>query len=1018
MHEGPNSTRGPAPLPPPPARPQRPSLWSYWSFRSFVVLVLLALAAGAYKWKGRAAYRQYREAAVVTQAEKLLREKKYPDAIIAARRALQLNDSNVPATRIMAEIAELLGARDAILWRSRVALLEPDRVENLNRWAYTALRFNDLATARKALERLPDSARTSLQFHEIAGVLSFNDGRADEAEAHWQAALATSPQNESLQLNLAKAQLFATQSNKVQNAYATLEQMSAGGSQQVPALSVLLSDALRRENLPRARVLAAKLQSQPAAEFADLLVCLTVARLADPPAYPELLQRLQEKSRARPDTLAALIQWFNASLLAAQGLEWTAKLPAESTAPAAVGIARADALIAVKNWPALEKLAADAKWEDADFLRPAYQSYAVNEGAPQALNPRVKALWQDAVARARQRPERLELLANLAIKWGWRAESEEAWWLIANGNNGPQGALQVLYNYYGRSGNTAGLQRVLERMFALNPADLATKNNLTLVNLLLNLKPSLTHRLSQELHDHSPTNASFVSTHAFSLHRQQKNTEALALLEKLGDAQLAKPSLAAYYGTILAAEGRFDQARPYLNLAVTNKLLPEEIQLVKSSLTLANEFSAFADLYAKNPGDPLNTANYAYALHRQRKTTEGLALFAKLPAPASVLPAVALRHAALLTSAGQWETARVILARNPDTAALFNAAAQLFERDPQDPAVKLLAATLAAQTDARLAEGQLLAQQLFERDPANPASAATLAFALHRQGKSTDALALLAKFPEPQLRAPAVAPLYGVLLATAGQWDKAASYLSSARLDLLFSEERALVAGAETFASQFRQIQQAYERAPTNPTALAAYAFALHRQRKTTDALRLLENPSPAALADATLTATRAALLIGTGQWENARAALVQNGDTGRLLAAGRELLQADPNDTGAKYLAAALGLLVEAAPDNAARHAADLLLRDAQNPAIACVHAYSLHRQRRTIDGLRVLTKLGPKELGKPLSALYAAVLLAADGQMPNAKAYLELVNDPALLPEEIKLANETRALIRAAKF
>lgn len=1017
MLAGSNPTPGPAPLPAPAARPPKPSLWSYWTFRTLLALALLALAAGGYKWKGRAAIRHYREASVVAQAEKLLREKKYAAAIVAARRALQLNDGNVPATRVMAELAELLNARDAILWRSRVALLEPNRVENLHRWAYTALRFNDLATARKVLDRFPDAARNSLQFHEIAGVLSFNDGRVDEAEAHWQAALATAPENETLQLNLAKAQLFASQSNKVQQAYATLERMSEGGSQPVQALSVLVSDALRRDDLPRARTLAAKLQADPATEFPDLLLCLTVARLADPPAFPDLLQRLQEKSRERPDTLAAMIQWLVASQLAAPALEWTAKLPADLTAPAPVGLAIADALIAVKNWSALEKLTTDAKWEDWDFRRVAYQAYALNEGAPQALNPRVKALWQDAVARARQRPERLEVLANLAIKWGWRAESEEAWWLLANGNNSPQGALQVLHNYYGRSGNTAGLQRVLERMFALNPADLITKNNLTLVNLLLNLKPSLTHRLSQELYDQSPTNTSFLSTHAFSLHRQQKNPEALALLEKLGAAQLAKPSLAAYYGTILAAEGQFDQARPYLNLAVTNKLLPEEIQLVKSALTLANEFTAFAELHAKNPTDPLHTANYAYALHRQRKTTAGLSLFAKLPAQPSVPPAAALRHAVLLTSAGQWETARVILARNPDTAALFNAAAQLFERDPQDPAVKLLAATLAAQTDARLAEGQLLAQQLFEQDPTNPAHAATLAFALHRQGKSTDALTLLAKFPEPQLRAPAVAPLYGVLLATAGQWDKAASYLSGARLDLLLPEERALVAGAETFASQFRQIQQAYERAPTNPTALGAYTFALHRQRKTTAALRLLENPSPAALADATLTATRAALLVGNGQWENARAALVQNGDTARLLAAAQELLKADPNDAGAKHLAAALGLLVDPSPDNPARHAADLLLRDAQNPAFVCAYAYSLHRQRRTIEGLRALTKLPQKELGKPLLALYAAVLLAADGQFPNAKSYLDLVPDTALLPEEIKLANETRALLRAAK-
>ena len=996
--------------------PPKPSLWSYWTFRTIVVVVILGLGVGMYKWKVRALYRNWRETKVVAQAEALLKEKKYPDAIIAARRALQLNELNVPATRVMAEIAEMLGARDAVLWRSRVAMLEPGRVENLQRWAYTAIRFQDLAAARTAAERFPPEARHSLQFHEIAGVLSFADGRFDEAGAHWAAALAAAPQNESLQLNLAKAQLFATQSNQVQQAYATLDRMRAGGTQQVPALNVLLTDALRRQQLDRARAFAAQLQAHPAAEFSDLLLCLSVTRLTDPPGFPALLARLQEKSLENTTSLAAMIQWLNGNQLAAQAIAWATKLPADRTAPAPVGVALADAFIAVKDWPALETLATTAKWEELDFLRPAYQARALHEIQQLQLNPRVKALWQDAVARARTRPDRLEMLANLAIQWGWRRESEETWWVIANGTAGAQPALTVLYNFYSRSTNTPGMQRTLERMLELNPADVLTKNNLAVVNLLLNLKPSLTYRLGQEIYDHSPTNASFASTYAFSLHRQNKNAAALAVLGKLGESELSKPSIAAYYGTILAADGQFEKAKPYLTLAATAKLLPEELQMVNSALTQVNEFRTFEDLYARDPSNPVNAANYAYALHRQRKTTDGLAVLAKLPPAQSLVPAVAARYAALLTSAGQWETARTVLARNSSTAALAAAADQLFQRDPLDPAVKLVAATLGLLLDPKLTDAQLLAQQLFDNDPGNPAHATTLAFALHRQGKSADGLNLLAKLPEPQLRAPAVAPFYGVLLTAIGQLEKAAGFFTQIRLDLLLTEERALVASAETFAGNFRQLQQAYERAPADPAALSAYAFALHRQRKAADALRLLDAASPAALADARVTACRAALLVGDGQWEKARAAVLQNGDSPRLYAAAQALHQTDTTDPGVKYLLASLGLLLDPRLDDPVRHATDLVTRDHLQPAYACAYAYALHRQGRTIEGLRALNRAGEKELAKPLLAFYSALLLAGDGQLGKAKGYLELVPDSSLLPEERKLATDLRARIAAA--
>ena len=97
----------------------------------------------------------------------------------------------------------------------------------------------------------------------------------------------------------------------------------------------------------------------------------------------------------------------------------------------------------------------------------------------------------------------------------------------------------------GRGSDQAGVQRALERLHALNPADPVVKNNLAMVSLLLNLKTAAAHRLAQELYQQFPTNSSVASTYAFSLFRQQKIPQARQTLEQLGEPALAKPSIAA-----------------------------------------------------------------------------------------------------------------------------------------------------------------------------------------------------------------------------------------------------------------------------------------------------------------------------------------------------------------------------------------------------------------------------------------------------------------------------------------
>jgi len=129
-----------------------------------------------------------------------------------------------------------------------------------------------------------------------------------------------------------------------------------------------------------------------------------------------------------------------------------------------------------------------------------------------------------------------------------------------------------------------GRTRPLMQLYSLGmkraPTDLETKNNLAMTALLLGAVELKPYQLAREIYDKAPTNSSFVSTYAFSLHIQEKNAEALKVIEQLKPQDLEDPSISGYYGIILQAVGNREKAGKYLALSSKAKLLPEERKLI------------------------------------------------------------------------------------------------------------------------------------------------------------------------------------------------------------------------------------------------------------------------------------------------------------------------------------------------------------------------------------------------------------------------------------------------------
>ncbi len=96
-----------------------------------------------------------------------------------------------------------------------------------------------------------------------------------------------------------------------------------------------------------------------------------------------------------------------------------------------------------------------------------------------------------------------------------------------------------------------------------------------------------------------------------------------------------------------------------------------------------------------------------------------------------------------------------------------------------------------------------LATRLHVENPANAAFSSTYAFALFTEGRTSEALRQMDTLKEAQLRHPAIAAYYFVILVENGKMERAHSYLSAANKAQLLPEEQQLLTAATRKLLQF-----------------------------------------------------------------------------------------------------------------------------------------------------------------------------------------------------------------------
>lgn len=546
-----------------------------------IILGLCLLVAVC--WGGRWAYVRWQERKLMHQAHVAFDKGDMRWSSLAAQRAYYLDERSADACRTLADIAEKQGSDQAIEWRRRALAIEPASVPDRLALANTALRFSQPAIAGEALAAVPAAAQKNPDYQAAAAKVALTKNDLAAAGGHFREAATLAPNDPQRALELAEFQLRSDDEADRAAGHTTASRLKSEPKVRLDALHILLNNALRRHDDAESISLAKELDAAPEAPPADRLLALGILRQYNDPEFAGALDRFQTEAARSAVSAARLIGWMNGHGLALVAIDWTKRLPPEILQSLSVRLGLADSYVQLGDWKALRAMLQSGSWERVESLRLALSAKVDQESGNEDARDRD---WADAVVKAENDPQRLDMLQKLAFQWRWPEKGVAALWLLADVPQTQQQSLQALYNYYAKERDTAGLYRTLIRLVSVLPEDSLVKNNYAQIALLLHAEPAKALALARELHQAQPKNPAYASTYAFGLFQNGEVPAALKVMQTLSPEQLRDPSVSAYYGVILAAAGEKEEAQKFLDASAGARLLPEEEKLVTQARNL------------------------------------------------------------------------------------------------------------------------------------------------------------------------------------------------------------------------------------------------------------------------------------------------------------------------------------------------------------------------------------------------------------------------------------------------
>src|SRR5204862_6533915 len=221
---------------------------------------------------------------------------------------------------------EKRGSRTALDGRGRVMGLGVATPNDLILLARASVRFDDRPTADVAISKLPETAKTTAEYHALLADSAFAQRDDLEVERQLSEAARLEPANTDYTMRLAALRLGANDPDLRAKGKTTLLEMQKDPVLRRDATRYLAEDALRQKTTLAALELARQLDSFPNKTFSDRILLLSALDAAIDKGFAAFLEEMKTDSADDPEKAAALLTWLNMHKRATDAIAWSAKL--------------------------------------------------------------------------------------------------------------------------------------------------------------------------------------------------------------------------------------------------------------------------------------------------------------------------------------------------------------------------------------------------------------------------------------------------------------------------------------------------------------------------------------------------------------------------------------------------------------------------------------------------------------------------------------------------------------------
>lgn len=529
------------------------------------------MAAGSFGWRH---YQRWRQTGLIREAHWHREKGDLKNASILARRAVQFDSADVQAVRTLAEIAEAAESANALNWRRRVFELEPENAANAIAVARTALAFRRPTEALAVLARFPQISDPEAM--RIRAAANTAQGNLSAAETNLLQLLALEPSDAVGQMNLQLLRLNSSDPRIASSAVSNLLSLSTNSAVQGQALRQLSILSQWSNQLGAALRFSADLL-QEEHSFHDELQHLTLLHRSNSRDYAAFLKRMQLRCATNALESAHLARWFLRGGLANDCDAWLASLGEAVRNERPLLIAKAEWLLAARDWAALESHLSERSWEEQNFVRELLLSRAAAERGSSSGR---RSHWLKSLGAASGQLHRLVALIQIARMWEWQNEMQDALQAVAARFPDEKWAERQLAESLMSEGDSQALQNLFAKVAEREPRNPIAKSNLASLGLVRDPLDEKWHDLALEARIADPKNPFVAATYAMSLSLKGEDQEALRVLESISPENLKVPEIGVWYGFVLARTGQQGAASTYLTLADRLLLLPEERRLL------------------------------------------------------------------------------------------------------------------------------------------------------------------------------------------------------------------------------------------------------------------------------------------------------------------------------------------------------------------------------------------------------------------------------------------------------